>query len=134
MERQKEFTKDMKTIYTAPNKEAAQVALDEFAKKWESKYKYAIKSWRNNWDELTTFFEFPVEIRKIIYTTNLIENLNGKIRKYTKNKLSFPTDDAVMKSVFLALKEATKRWTMPIRNWGMVLNQFLIIFEERVKV
>ncbi len=130
----KEFTKDMKTIYTAPNKEAAQVALDEFAKKWESKYKYAIKSWRNNWDELTTFFEFPVEIRKIIYTTNLIENLNGKIRKYTKNKLSFPTDDAVMKSVFLALKEATKRWTMPIRNWGMVLNQFLIIFEERVKV
>ena len=130
----KEFTKDMKTIYTAPNKEAAQVALDEFAKKWENKYKYAIKSWRNNWDELTTFFEFPVEIRKIIYTTNLIENLNGKIRKYTKNKLSFPTDDAVMKSVFLALKEATKRWTMPIRNWGMVLNQFLIIFEERVKV
>ena len=130
----KEFTKDMKTIYTAPNTEAAQVALDEFAKKWESKYKYAIKSWRNNWDELTTFFEFPVEIRKIIYTTNLIENLNGKIRKYTKNKLSFPTDDAVMKSVFLALKEATKRWTMPIRNWGMVLNQFLIIFEERVKV
>ena len=130
----KEFTKDMKTIYTAPNKEAAQVALDEFAKKWESKYKYAIKSWRNKWDELTTFFEFPVEIRKIIYNTNLIENLNGKIRKYTKNKLSFPTDDAVMKSVFLALKEATKRWTMPIRNWGMVLNQFLIIFEERVKV
>ena len=80
------------------------------------------------------FFEFPIEIRKIIYTTNLIENLNGKIRKYTKNKLSFPSDDAVMKSVFLAVNEATKKWNMPIRNWGIILNQFLAIFENRIKV
>lgn len=91
-------------------------------------------SWRENWDELTVFFDFPVEIRQIIYTTNLIENLNGKIRKYTKNKLSFPTDDAVMKSVYLALREASKKWTMPIRNWGMILNQFLTIFGNRVKI
>ena len=80
------------------------------------------------------FFDFPIEIIKIIYTTNLIENLNGKIRKYTKNKMSFPTDDAVLKSVFLALREATKKWTMPIRNWGIVLNQFMLIFEERLKL
>lgn len=130
----KAFTKDMKEIYNAPTKEAAEAALDDFATKWESKYSYAIKSWRDNWEELTVFFEFPLEIRKIIYTTNLIENLNEKIRKYTKNKLSFPTDQAVMKSVYLATREATKKWNMPIRNWGVILNQFLIIFENRVRL
>lgn len=130
----KAFTTDMKYIYTAPNKQAAEQALNDFAKKWEIKYGYAIKSWRENWDELTVFFEFPLEIRKIIYTTNLIENLNGKIRKYTKNKMSFPTDDAVLKSVFLALREATKKWTMPIHNWGLILNQFMIIFADRLKL
>ncbi len=124
----------MKHIYTAVNKQAAELALNDFAEKWESKYSYAIKSWRDNWDELTVFFDFPLEIRKIIYTTNLIENLNGKIRKYTKNKMSFPTDDAVLKSVFLALREATKKWTMPIHNWGIVLNQFILIFEERLRL
>lgn len=130
----KEFTKDMKQIYNAPTKSSAEAALEDFASKWNSKYSYAIKSWRDNWEELTAFFEFPLEIRKIIYTTNLIENLNGKIRKYTKNKLSFPTDDAVMKSAYLATREATKKWTMPIRNWGIILNQFLTIFEERVRL
>ncbi len=130
----KAFTRDMKEIYTAPTKEAARAALEDFKDKWNSKYSYAIKSWENNWDELTVFFDFPVEIRKIIYTTNLIENLNGKIRKYTKNKMSFPTDDAVMKSVFLATREATKKWTMPIRNWGVILNQFLTIFENRIQI
>jgi transposase-like protein len=130
----KAFTSDMKDIYTAPNKQAAEQALNGFAIKWEHKYGYAIKSWRENWDELTVFFEFPLEIRKIIYTTNLIENLNGKIRKYTKNKMSFPTDEAVLKSVFLALREATKKWTMPIHNWGIILNQFMIIFADRLKL
>ncbi|QTD36405.1 IS256 family transposase [Polaribacter batillariae] len=130
----KAFTRDMKQIYTAPTKEAAKAALEDFKEKWESKYSYAIKSWENNWDELTVFFDFPLEIRTIIYTTNLIENLNGKIRKYTKNKLSYPTDDAVIKSVFLALRESTKKWTLPIRNWGIILNQFLAIFENRIKL
>lgn len=129
----KEFTKNMKEIYNAPTKEAAKQALNDFATKWNNKYSYAIKSWENNWENLTAFFEFPLEIRKIIYTTNLIENLNGKIRKYTKNKLSFPTDEAVIKSTYLAIREATKKWTMPIRNWGIVLNQFLIIFDDRLK-
>lgn len=128
------FTRDMREIYTAPTKDAAWAALNDFAKKWDSKYSYAIKSWRDNWDELTVFFDYPVEIRKIIYTTNLIENLNGKIRKYTKNKLSFPTDDAVMKSVFLAAREASKKWTMPIKDWGTILNSFLLIFGDRVRL
>jgi putative transposase len=130
----KAFTRDMKEIYNAPTREAARAALDDFAEKWNDKYSYAIKSWKDNWDDLTVFFDFPVEIRKIIYTTNLVENLNGKIRKYTKNKLSFPTDEAVLKSVFLAAREATKKWTMPIRNWGVILNQFLIIFDQRLKI
>ena len=130
----KAFTRDMKHIYNAPTKEAAKAALEDFALQWEGKYSYAIKSWRQNWEDLTVFYEFPLEIRKIIYTTNLIENLNGKIRKYTKNKLSFPTDEAVMKSVYLAVREATKKWSMPIRNWGVVLNQFLTLYEERVRL
>jgi len=129
----KEFTADMKHIYTAPNREAAQAALEDFKDKWNSKYSYAVESWYKNWDELTVFLDFPVEIRKIIYTTNLIENLNGKIRKYTKNKLSFPTDQAVKKSVYLAINEITKKWTQPIRNWGLILNQFMTIFENRIK-
>lgn len=130
----KAFTTDLKHIYTAPNKEAARAALDDLKQKWNGKYSYAVDSWYRNWDELTVFLDFPVEIRKIIYTTNLIENLNGKIRKYTKNKLSFPTDDAVKKSVYLALNEVTKKWTMPVRNWGIILNQFMTIFAERLRI
>ena len=128
----KEFSADLKNIYNAPTKEAATAELDRFEQKWGGKYPYAIRSWRANWDNLTAFFDFPVEIRKIIYTTNLIENLNGKIRKYTKNKLSFPTDDALKKSVYLAIAEIEKKWYQPIWNWGMVFNQFLTIFENRL--
>ena len=128
----KEFTVDLRSIYGAVNKEAAATALDAFEQKWDSKYRYAVRSWRTNWDDLTTFFDYPVEIRKIIYTTNLIENLNGKIRKYTRAKLSFPNDDALKKSVYLAISEIEKKWTMPVKNWAIVLNQFITIFEDRV--
>jgi putative transposase len=128
----KAFTADMKKIYSAPNREAAALALNQLEELWNKKYQYAIRSWRENWEELTAFLDFPLEIRKIIYTTNTIENLNGKIRKYTKNKLSYPTDEAVMKSVYLAVQEATKKWTMPIRDWGLIINQFIIIFENRI--
>lgn len=130
----KEFTSDMKLIYNATNREMAAHQLDRFAEKWNQKYPYAIQSWRNNWDELTVFFDFPIEIRKIIYTTNLIENLNGKVRKYTKNKMVFPTDDALKKSVYLSLMQISKKWTQPIHNWGIILNQFLTIFEKRVQL
>lgn len=130
----KAFTADMKEIYTSANKQQAESALAHFEQVWGSKYRHAVQSWHRNWDELTAFFEFPVEIRKIIYTTNIIENLNGKIRKYTKSKLSFPTDDAVRKSVWLALQEIEKKWTAPIHNWGVVMNQFMAIFENRIGI
>jgi transposase-like protein len=130
----KEFSADLKNIYNAPTREAAKMELDLFDQKWGAKYPYAIRSWRNNWDELTSFFDFPVEIRKIIYTTNLIENLNGKIRKYTKNKLSFPNDEALKKSVYLAINEIEKKWYQPIWNWGMIFNQFLTIFDNRIQI
>jgi len=130
----KEFTADMKNIYNAVNKEMAALELDKFAEKWGSKYAYAIRSWRNNWEDLTSYFEFPLEIRKIIYTTNIIENMNGKIRKYTKNKLSFPNDDAIKKTVYLSLMEIQKKWSYPINNWGIVVNQFLCIFDGRLKL
>jgi len=124
----------MRSIYTAPNRDAAWGALEELDEKWGKKYQYAIKGWKTNWENLTPFFAFPAEIRKIIYTTNTIENLNGKIRKYTRNKMSFPTDDALMKSVYLAIGEATKKWGIgPIQNWGIIFGQFSIIFEERLE-
>lgn len=128
------FIRDMKEIYSAPNEIAAAKALEALSEKWGDKYGYAIKSWENNWSELTAFLQFPVEIRKIIYTTNVIENLNGKIRKYTKNKLSFPSDEALLKSVYLAINEATRKWTMPIQDWGKIYNQFMIMFENRLIV
>ena len=130
----KEFTADMKNIYNTPNKDVATTELDNLEKKWGRKYPYAILSWRNNWDDQTVFFQFPLEIRKIIYTTNLIENLNGKIRKYTKSKLSFPSDDAVKKTVYLSLMEIEKKWTMSISNWGLIMNQFMLIFENRIQI
>lgn len=128
----KAFTADMREIYTAPSQEAGLHALDMFEEKWGGQYQYAIDSWRRNWTELSVFFDFPIEIRKIIYTTNLIENLNGKIRKYTKTKMSFPTDDAVKKTVYLAIIEVTKKWTRPINNWGKIFNQFAAIYGDRI--
>jgi transposase-like protein len=129
----KAFTSDLKNIYKAINKKQAKIALEEFRITWGTKYPYAVKSWDNNWENLTVFFSFPVEIRKIIYTTNLIENLNGKIRKYTKNRMAFPTDDAVQKAVYLALKHVTNKWTQPIHNWAIIINQFITMFEDRIK-
>lgn len=130
----REFTADMREMYTSVNREQAASALSRFERKWGSKYRHAVQSRHRNWDDLTAFFDFPVEIRTIIYTTNLIENLNGKIRKYTKTTMSFPADDALRKSVWLALQEIEKKWIMPIKNWGLVMNQFIAIFENRIEI
>jgi len=130
----KQFAADLKPVYTAANKELAWVALEQLEATWGKKYPHAIKSWKANWQELAHFFDFPLEIRTLIYTTNIIENLNGKIRKYTKTKMSFPDDASVLKSVFLALREITRKWTMPLRNWSLVVNQFINIFGERCKI
>jgi len=130
----KEFTVDMKEIYHAATIEAAEQALANFEKKWGHKYAYAIRSWKNNWENLTQFFDYPLEIRKIVYTTNTIESLNRGIRKYTKTKSIFPHDQAAIKVVYLAISNIEKKWTMPIQNWGMILQQFLIKFEERCRI
>ena len=130
----KEFTADMKQIYQAPTLEAAEHALANFEKKWGVKYAYAVRSWKNNWERLTQFFDYPLEIRKIVYTTNIIESLNSGIRKYTKTKTIFPHDQAALKAVYLAIGNIEKKWTMPIRNWGMILQQFLIKFEDRCRI
>ncbi len=127
----KKFVADLKAVYGAANRENAWAALEAFEEKWGKKYGYAITSWRNNWEALTAYFDFPVEIRTIIYTTNVIESLNSGIRKYTSAKTMFPDDQAALKSVYLAVMNIQKKWTMPIRNWGTVLNQFIIIFENR---
>lgn len=130
----KEFAVDLKTVYTAANGDLAWSALENLEAKWGKKYPHAIRSWKANWQELSHFFDFPLEIRTLIYTTNIIENLNGKVRKYTKTKMSFPDDQSVMKAVFLALREITRKWTLPIRNWSLVVNQFINIFGERCKI
>jgi transposase-like protein len=130
----KQFMADLRLVYAAINKEAAYDALESFAKKWGSKYAYAVKSWRENWDELTAYFDYPVEIRKIIYTTNTIESLNSSIRKYTKAKTIFPDDQSVLKAVYLAISNVEKKWTMPIREWGKLINQFIIKFEDRCRI
>ena len=123
----KEFSADLKQIYGAVNREAAREALDVFTEKWSGKYGYAITSWENNWDALTSYFDFPLEIRRIIYTTNVIESLNSGIRKFTKCKNLFPDDQAAIKAVYLSIMNIQKKWTMPIRDWGRIINQFSII-------
>ncbi len=127
----KRFCADMKAIYTAPNEDAGLLALDNFEAIWGKKYPYAIKSWRTNWKCLSTFFKYPDEIRKIIYTTNPIEGFNRIIRKATKNKSSFPTDDALFKLLYLVVMDnAEKRRT--IRDWSQMVNQLGVYFGERV--
>ena len=117
----KSLCADLKLIYTAINKNIALEQLENFKTKWDKKYKYASASWEENWDELTGYFDFPAEIRKLVYTTNTIENLNRGIRKYTKTKTQFPTENAATKSVFLAIENIEKNKTGTIHNWNMIL-------------
>ncbi|HRG61632.1 MAG TPA: IS256 family transposase [Burkholderiales bacterium] len=128
----KALVADLKPIYKASTEEVALEALEDFAKKWDSQYPYITKSWYNNWDNLAIFFQYPAEIRRVIYTTNAIESLNSQLRKVTKNKRSFPSDDAVFKTLYLAIEYITKKWTMPIQNWNQAMAYFLIKFEGRI--
>ena len=130
----KAFVADLKLIYNAPNKQVAEDALQDFSVKWGNKYGYAVKSWKENWDHLTAYFDYPQEIRSLIYTTNPVESLNSTIRKYTRSKTVFPDDQAALKSVFLAVCNVQRKWTMPIRNWGQIVNQFYINFEGRCRI
>jgi transposase-like protein len=126
----KAFASDMKQVYGAPNLAAAEEAFKVFTNNWSGKYGYAVQSYLKNWVNLTAFFDFPLEIRKIIYTTNVIESLNSTIRKYTKIKTVFPDDSSVLKAVFLAINNIEKKWTMTIHNFGIILNQFFTILGE----
>lgn len=130
----KEFVSDLKSVYNAVNLDASQDAFAIFKDKWNKKYPHAILSWERNWNELTAFFKYPLEIRKMIYTTNTIESLNSTIRKYTRSKTVFPDDNAALKAVYLAINIIEKKWNHQIRNWGIILNQFLITFEDRCKI
>lgn len=128
----REFASDLKEMYNAPTLEQAENRLDALEEKWGKKYMAVINSWRNNWNELTTYFKYDTKIRKLIYTTNPIESLNRQLRKYTKTKSLYPTDEALMKSVYLSLKEATKKWTGRISGWGEIYSQLSIYFEGRI--
>lgn len=128
-----EFIKDMKPIYNAINLEDAEIAVKELDDKWGKKYPYSIKSWYSNWAELTVFIGYPMEIRKIIYTTNIIENLNRQIRKFTANKTMFPTDEAVKKSIYLAILNSELNKMQKIANWSLIQNQFLLLYPDRIK-
>jgi transposase-like protein len=128
------FCNDLKKVYTAINRQTALEELENFKLKWKGKYKYAITSWEENWDNLTNYFEYPLELRKIIYTTNTIENLNRGIRKYTKTKSQFPNENAASKSIYLSIKNIEIAWKRSVTNWGLILNQYLIIFEKRCRI
>ena len=129
---QKEFAKDLKLIYQAPTKEIAEEELRKLDEKWSKKYPLVINSWQNKWDNLSVFFKYPAEIRKIIYTTNIIESVHRQFRKLTKTKGAFPNENSLLKLLYLGIKNASKKWTMPIRNWSLTLSQLAIFFEGRL--
>lgn len=128
----KEFAKDFKEVYKAPSEDLALLKLDELESKWSDKYPNALRSWRNNWDVLCPFFKFPEDIRRIMYTTNIIENLNRQYRKVTKSKCIFPTDTSLEKMLYLATEKATQKWTQRYKGWDKILNQLTILYEDRV--
>lgn len=128
----KAFVKDLKTVYQAPTEDIALENLDTLEETWGKKYPSSVASWRNNWPQLSTYFKYPAEIRKIIYTTNSIENFNRGLRKVTKSKAVFPSDDALFKSLYLAMIDITKKWTGASWNWGQTLDQLCIYFGDRI--
>ena len=124
---------DLKKVYGAPTMDDAEFRLEEFREKWGKKYPQILKSWDANWIELSTYFKYPQEVRTLIYTTNAVEGFHRMLRKYTKTKTIYPTDDAVRKSVYLSIMEISKKWSMPIRDWGIIIGQLLVFFEGRLQ-
>jgi len=129
----KAFMKDLKPVYRAASEELGHCALEELDEKWGGKYPVSVKSWKDNWNELSTFFKYPPEIRNLIYTTNAIENYNRQLRKVTKTKSAFVNDDALMKMLYLATMNIVEKWTMPIRNWPQIMSQLYVYFGERIE-
>ena len=131
---QKEFLKDLKLVYAAQTKEGAEVALGNLEKKWGEQYPIVIKSWRDKWELLSHYFQYTAPIRKIIYTTNTVEDYHRQVRKITKTKGVFPNDAALEKLVYLAYRNIKKKWTMPLANWGQSAQQLAIKFGERFQI
>ena len=129
----KELSKDMKSIYTSPTEEAGLSALESLKEKWGEKYPHVIKSWEDNWPELSCIFKYPEPIRRLIYTTNPIESFNSTLRKVTKNRGVFPTEDSLFKLLYLAIQDITKRWVNRIRDWSLIYPQLYIFFQERIE-
>ena len=123
---------DLKTIYHASDEEKARLALDRVTEKWTAKYPNSMKRWYDNWDAITPIFKFSPDVRKVIYTTNAIESLNSTYRKLNRQRSVFPSDTALLKALYLATFEATKKWTMSIRNWGQVYGELSIMYEGRL--
>jgi len=130
----KAFTADLKKVYKATTREEAESNLLLLEEKWQDKYAAAIRSWQNNWEELSVYFDYPKEIRRLIYTTNAVEAYHRQLRKVTKNKGSFPTEQALRKLLYLATVNITKKWSAPLHNWPLILNQLAIRFEGRIKI
>lgn len=128
----KELVRDLKTVYNAPTEQAAATALDAFAAKWDKRYPMISKSWRTHWAQITPMFAFPDDIRRVIYTTNAVESVNMTLRKASRNHRIFPSDDAVFKVMYLAAQNASKKWTMPLRDWRAAMSQFAVEFEGRL--
>ena len=128
----KEVAEDLKLIYTAATVEEAELTLEAFARKWDEQLPTISKSWRLNWERLMPFLSYPAEIRRVIYTTNVIESVNSSLRKVMKNRGSFPNEDAVIKLVYLALRNISAKRNLPIRDWASAMNRFAIMFEERM--
>jgi putative transposase len=129
--KRKAFVRDLRKIYQAPTREAAEMALLQLSETWCDKYAIGVRSWRANWADLATMFEYPSDIRRLIYTTNTIKGYNRQLRKVTKTKGAFPTAEAARKLLFLATRAITRKWTMPPHNWACILNQLVIRFEDR---
>ena len=129
---QKAFMKDLRTVYNAPTEEAAQVALDKLEEVWGKKYSLSIRVWKQNWEHASTFFKYPQELRRMIYTTNAVEALHRQFRKVTKTKSIFPNDDALKKMLFLAYRDISRKWIKPLPNWPIVLSHLSIIFADRL--
>jgi putative transposase len=123
---------DLKLVYGAPSMDDAEYRLEEFREKWDAKYPQILRSWEANWAELSTYFKYPQEVRRLIYTTNAVEGFHRMLRKYTKTKAVYPTDDAVRKSVYLSIQETSPRWSMPVRDWGKIIGQLMIFFDDRI--
>jgi len=128
----KAFVSDLKTIYRAPTREAAESALLTLGERWGQQYAVAVRSWESNWDDLATMFAYPTEIRRLIYTTNTVEGYHRQLRKVLKTKASFPTDEAARKLLYLVTQDIARKWTGPIFNWPLILNQLAIRFEDRL--